>query len=110
MALLDPVSSAVIAEKLDERSQLFGLGQTPRGAHAQTGPGSRPRAAYTETVNSPPHRRSTIARPRTWLDRAVRTTTGSGRIERCSCIRHAQSRQASSQLTPKSGVDQSSAG
>ena len=82
IALLDPVSSAVIAEKLDERSQLFGLGQTAQGAHAQQAldPDPAPRTRRRSTA-----RRSAIARPRTWLDRAVRTTTDSGRIERCSC-------------------------
>ena len=77
-----PVSSAVIAEKLDARSQLFGLGQTAQGAHAQQAldPDPAPRTRRRSTA-----RRSAIARPRTWLDRAVRTTTDSGRIERCSC-------------------------
>ena len=97
IALLDPVSSAVITEKLDERSQLFGLGQTAQGAHAQQAldPDPAPRTRRRSTA-----RRSAIARPRTWLDRAVRIATGSGRIERCSCIHNAQSRQAPSQLTP----------
>jgi hypothetical protein len=84
IALLDPVSSAVIAEKLDERSQLFGLGQTAQGAHAQQAldPDPAPRTRRRSTAHRTADPRS---RPRTWLDRAVRTTTDSGRIERCSC-------------------------
>jgi putative transposase len=38
-----------------------------------------------------------------------RTTTGSGRIERCNCVRHALKHLSASQSTARSGADRSSA-
>jgi len=42
------------------------------------------------------------------LPRMPRTTTGSGRIERCSCVRRARNRLSPSRSTAGSGVDRSS--
>ena len=46
---------------------------------------------------------------RSVLAQYARTTTGSGRIERCSCVRHARKRPSPSRSTAGSDVDRSSA-
>ena len=108
IALLDPVSSAVIAEKLDERSQLFGLGQTAQGAHAQQAldpdPAPRTRRRSTAHRTADPRSRGP-ARGSTAL--CARQPTAAA-----SSAAAAPQRPASRGPEPahaKSGVDRSSA-